>query len=122
MFKKVAVSENTSSLFGCAFVLMIVGLIYSVTKMISNLQDVSITMYILVIVATYAFYRLALSPNGYLNTYLKFWWVFVNGGNDVEMKWYDKIMLVISATFTIIGMFVALILTIILFGFVLAVF
>lgn len=127
LFKNVAISEKSEmhSFFNIGFVTMMVGLFVTVLYVsglfMKELGTGYVSSFAMALVCTYAFYRCALSPNGYLNTYLKVWWYLANGGEKQELKWYDKMMFVISIGFSIVGMFTLVYLGILVLGFMAAV-
>lgn len=111
LFKNVAISEKsrTHTFFIIGFAMMVVGLFVNVLYVsglfMKELGTGYVTSFVVAFVCTYAFYRCALSPNGYLNTYLKFWWYFFNGGEKQKLKWYDKMIFMISVVFSVVGAF-----------------
>lgn len=127
LFKNVAISERSEmhSFFKSGFIAMLIGLIVSalyLSKLLMNEHSLGYISSILIsFISVYIFYKCSLSPNGFLNTYLKFWWFLVNGGNKPKLRWYDKTMFVISTFFSIVGCIVATYIIILMFGFILAV-
>lgn len=109
LFKNVAISEKSEmhSFFEFGFVAMAVGLLVNVLYLsVLLIKEYNLSFgcsFAIAFVGTYLFYRCALSPNGFLNTYLKVWWYLANGGEKQKLKWYDKIMFVISILFSTIG-------------------
>lgn len=127
LFKNVAISEKSEmhTFFKVGFSCMMVGLVVSLFYLTSLLMKEHnlgfVSSFAVVLIAVYGFYKCALSPNGYLNTYLKLWWYLANGGDKPEIKWYDKVMFAISIALSVTGALAITYIVIIALGFVAAV-